>query len=441
MRLHGANEVKTPASPVGVKVGVRVGSQEGCRVSGFGQGQVSESGSGLGLNLRGVKAAGGPRGRRCLKVGEALRRAKPQGEQGLEVGKTSKRARPWAGQGLEARSKGGQGLEAEGAWWWGGALPASRRDLGAGEAVKWARLWGEQDHGGRPQGGRSALEWVVRRGVGRVSRRACPRVEQVRASGQGFRGGWSDVLRRTGGASSWAAESSRCAGLEGACEMPREWVSPRVGPWGPRGLRGFTGISGEDLRWAGRRGPQGRGLVCGEGGRGYPEGGLKGLRGGWLATPRKYAAWKAAFDEETRDRPYGHCLVAGVSEYPKKVIRKDSAKKQAKISRMKAFIKLVNYNHIMPTRYTVDGDLKDIVNVDVLQARDKKVTAAKETKVVDLLDPNQKGGKIELFGGAGVGKKVLITELINNVAKAHGLLLVALGVKKNLHVLTFFQVI
>ncbi|KAJ3019856.1 atp2, beta subunit of the F1 sector of mitochondrial F1F0 ATP synthase [Thoreauomyces humboldtii] len=41
-------------------------------------------------------------------------------------------------------------------------------------------------------------------------------------------------------------------------------------------------------------------------------------------------------------------------------------------------------------------------------------------KVVDLLAPYSKGGKIGLFGGAGVGKTVLITELINNVAKAHG---------------------
>merc|ERR1712001_613373 len=41
-------------------------------------------------------------------------------------------------------------------------------------------------------------------------------------------------------------------------------------------------------------------------------------------------------------------------------------------------------------------------------------------KVVDLLAPYQKGGKIGLFGGAGVGKTVLIMELINNVAKAHG---------------------
>jgi F-type H+-transporting ATPase subunit beta len=41
-------------------------------------------------------------------------------------------------------------------------------------------------------------------------------------------------------------------------------------------------------------------------------------------------------------------------------------------------------------------------------------------KVVDLLAPYAKGGKIGLFGGAGVGKTVLIQELINNVAKAHG---------------------
>jgi F-type H+-transporting ATPase subunit beta len=41
-------------------------------------------------------------------------------------------------------------------------------------------------------------------------------------------------------------------------------------------------------------------------------------------------------------------------------------------------------------------------------------------KVVDLLAPYAKGGKIGLFGGAGVGKTVLIQELINNIAKAHG---------------------
>jgi F-type H+-transporting ATPase subunit beta len=49
-------------------------------------------------------------------------------------------------------------------------------------------------------------------------------------------------------------------------------------------------------------------------------------------------------------------------------------------------------------------------------------------KVVDLLDPYPKGGKIGLFGGAGVGKTVLIMELINNIAKAHGGVSVFAGV-------------
>jgi F-type H+-transporting ATPase subunit beta len=40
-------------------------------------------------------------------------------------------------------------------------------------------------------------------------------------------------------------------------------------------------------------------------------------------------------------------------------------------------------------------------------------------KVIDLLAPYSKGGKIGLFGGAGVGKTVLIQELINNIAKVH----------------------
>ncbi|KAI9124241.1 hypothetical protein K1719_005541 [Acacia pycnantha] len=67
----------------------------------------------------------------------------------------------------------------------------------------------------------------------------------------------------------------------------------------------------------------------------------------------RYAGRKAVilrtFDDGTRDRAYGHCLVAGIKKYPSKVIKKDSAKKTAKKSRVKAL-------------------------------QDKKVTALKETK-------------------------------------------------------------
>ena len=41
-------------------------------------------------------------------------------------------------------------------------------------------------------------------------------------------------------------------------------------------------------------------------------------------------------------------------------------------------------------------------------------------KVIDLIAPFTKGGKIGVFGGAGVGKTVMITELIRNIAKQHG---------------------
>ena len=61
------------------------------------------------------------------------------------------------------------------------------------------------------------------------------------------------------------------------------------------------------------------------------------------------------------------------------------------------------------------------------QSTDAEVLAT-GIKVVDLLTPYPKGGKIGLFGGAGVGKTVLIMELINNIAKAHGGVSVFAGV-------------
>ncbi|KAE8646052.1 60S ribosomal protein L27 [Cucumis sativus] len=113
----------------------------------------------------------------------------------------------------------------------------------------------------------------------------------------------------------------------------------------------------------------------------------------------RYAGRKAVivrnFDEGTRDRPYGHCLVAGMKKYPSKVIRKDSKKKTEKKSRVKAFIKLENYQHIMPTRYTLDVDLKDVVNVDCLQSRVSKVSASKEIK--KRLENRFKTGKNRWF--------------------------------------------
>src|SRR5207342_99200 len=71
----------------------------------------------------------------------------------------------------------------------------------------------------------------------------------------------------------------------------------------------------------------------------------------------------------------------------------------------------------------VKGDSMRAIHQDAPPYTDQSTEAqilVTGIKVVDLLAPYAKGGKIGLFGGAGVGKTVLIMELINNVAKAHG---------------------
>lgn len=55
-------------------------------------------------------------------------------------------------------------------------------------------------------------------------------------------------------------------------------------------------------------------------------------------------------DDGTTDRPYSHALVAGIDRYPRKVTTTMGKKKIAKRSKIKAFVKVFNYNHLMPTR-------------------------------------------------------------------------------------------
>merc|ERR1712004_157119 len=74
-------------------------------------------------------------------------------------------------------------------------------------------------------------------------------------------------------------------------------------------------------------------------------------------------------------------------------------------------------------RGPIDTDKRQAIHAEAPEFEDMSVEQeilVTGIKVVDLLAPYAKGGKIGLFGGAGVGKTVLIMELINNVAKAHG---------------------
>ncbi|MCY7280730.1 MAG: F0F1 ATP synthase subunit beta, partial [Sphingomonas bacterium] len=74
-------------------------------------------------------------------------------------------------------------------------------------------------------------------------------------------------------------------------------------------------------------------------------------------------------------------------------------------------------------RGPVNADKRNPIHAEAPAFADQSTEAAilvTGIKVIDLLAPYARGGKIGLFGGAGVGKTVTIMELINNIAKAHG---------------------
>merc|ERR1712221_41475 len=110
----------------------------------------------------------------------------------------------------------------------------------------------------------------------------------------------------------------------------------------------------------------------------------------------KHAGRKAIivknYDDGTQDRQYGHALVAGIDRYPLKVTKSMGKKRVSKRSKIKTFVKIVNYNHLMPTRYSVDVPLnKSVVNKDVLKDSSKRRRAKTEVKA--KLEERYKSGK------------------------------------------------
>eukprot|EP00971_Amphidinium_carterae_P076700 1515116-Amphidinium_carterae.1 len=88
------------------------------------------------------------------------------------------------------------------------------------------------------------------------------------------------------------------------------------------------------------------------------------------------------FDEGTKARPFGHCLVAGVENAPRKVTKKMSKKKVTKRSRIKPFVKYINYNHMMVTRYQIptEIDSKALVTDQQMDTPDGRKDAKKNLK-------------------------------------------------------------
>ena len=102
----------------------------------------------------------------------------------------------------------------------------------------------------------------------------------------------------------------------------------------------------------------------------------------------RYAGKKAiivkVFEEgDKAGRQFPHCLVAGIDRNPRKVTQAMSNKKIVKRSKIKPFVKYVNFNHIMPTRYTVsDIDLKSIVSAEAMKKSDTRTDTRKQVKKV-----------------------------------------------------------
>jgi len=114
----------------------------------------------------------------------------------------------------------------------------------------------------------------------------------------------------------------------------------------------------------------------------------------------RYAGRKAVVvknnDEGTADKPYGHALIAGIDRYPRKVTRKMGKNKIKKRNKIKPFVKVLNYNHLMPTRYMVDIAFdKSIVNKEVFKDPAKRKKARGDVKA--KFEEKYKTGKSRWF--------------------------------------------
>lgn len=66
-------------------------------------------------------------------------------------------------------------------------------------------------------------------------------------------------------------------------------------------------------------------------------------------------------DNATGNKKFAHAIVAGIDRYPRKITKSMTSKKTIRRARIKPFIKAINYNHVMPTRYEVDWDVKKFI--------------------------------------------------------------------------------
>ncbi|SPO03888.1 related to 60S large subunit ribosomal protein [Cephalotrichum gorgonifer] len=88
-------------------------------------------------------------------------------------------------------------------------------------------------------------------------------------------------------------------------------------------------------------------------------------------------------DNGKKPHQFGHAIVAGIERYPSRITRRMSKDRQDKRNKIKPFIKVINYNHLMPTRYTLELEgLKGVVSADTFKEVSQREDAKKTVKKV-----------------------------------------------------------
>ncbi|KAF8199458.1 ribosomal L27e protein family-domain-containing protein [Pholiota molesta] len=101
-------------------------------------------------------------------------------------------------------------------------------------------------------------------------------------------------------------------------------------------------------------------------------------------------------DEGTNARKFPHAIVAGIERYPRKVTRRMGQKKLALRSKVKPFIKVINYSHLFPTRYALELEgLKGTVTADTFKEPTQREDAKKIIK--KLFEDRYTSGKNKWF--------------------------------------------
>lgn len=101
-------------------------------------------------------------------------------------------------------------------------------------------------------------------------------------------------------------------------------------------------------------------------------------------------------DTGSKSHPFPHALVAGIERYPSQITRRMSKARQTKRSKVKPFIKIINYTHLMPTRYTLELEgLKGVLTNDTFKEVSQREEAKKTVK--KALEERYTSGKNRWF--------------------------------------------